>query len=554
MARGVGYGALCTAHYLLARRARMSDPSAATSSDDNRRVMIETPPTSILGILGRLGPGLIIAGSIVGSGELIATTKTGSEAGFWLLWLILIGCVIKVFVQVEFGRDAIVRGKTSMEAMGEVPGPRITGRGNWLIWYYMIMFLASAGQLGGIVGSVGQALSISVPLTASGKTFNAIANTEAKTKIAEAEQDIAEKQLAAAPSASIQGRANELRQRVDSLKSTRASLGEKPPMNYDPQIWATLIAVITSILLVIGRYKLIENSTTAMVAAFTLTTVATVIALQFTTGWAITAQDIINGFSFRLPPSSQAGSGQALATALATFGIIGVGASELVAYPYWCLEKGYARFTGPRDDTEAWASRARGWLNVLRWDAWCSMVIYTIATVAFYLLGAATLGRLGLHPGGFELVRTLTMMYEPVFGAAAQTIFLIGAFAVLYSTFFVANAGHARVLSDAARVMHLGEPTPEANRTRVKWLSGGLPFLCLAIYLAMPSEPQQLVLISGMIQALMLPMLSAAALYFRYQRSDPRVVPGKLWDVFLWISAFGMLVSAGCLIYTKLQA
>src|SRR5690606_4290602 len=179
------------------------------------------------------------------------------------------------------------------------------------------------------------------------------------------------------------------------------------PTHYDSQIWASIVAVITSILLVVGRYKLIEFSTTTLVAAFTLTTVATVIALQFTTSWAISAQDIINGLSFRLPPSSQDGSKQALATALAAFGIIGVGASELVAYPYWCLEKGYARFTGPRDKSSAWAARARGWMNVLRWDAWCSMIVYAIATIAFYLLGAATLGRIGLHPGGFDLIRTL---------------------------------------------------------------------------------------------------------------------------------------------------
>ena len=60
---------------------------------------IKDPPNTIPGILRQLGPGLIVAGSIVGSGELIATTVTGAKAGFWLLWLILIGCVIKVFVQ-----------------------------------------------------------------------------------------------------------------------------------------------------------------------------------------------------------------------------------------------------------------------------------------------------------------------------------------------------------------------------------------------------------------------------------------------------------------------
>src|SRR5690349_10620461 len=87
------------------------------------------PPIDVRRILLRLGPGLIIAASIVGSGELIATTKTGAEAGFWLLWLIILGCVIKVFVQVELGRDAIVRGKTTLDALSEVPGPRIPGRG-----------------------------------------------------------------------------------------------------------------------------------------------------------------------------------------------------------------------------------------------------------------------------------------------------------------------------------------------------------------------------------------------------------------------------------------
>lgn len=514
-------------------------------SADHRSTMHENPPTSLSGILSRLGPGLIIAGSIVGSGELIATTKTGAEAGFWLLWLILIGCVIKVFVQVELGRDAIVRGKTTMDALGEVPGPRIAGRGNWLIWYYIIMFLASAAQLGGIVGSVGQALSISVPLTAEGRLFNDIANVETKLKTLSAERDAPQHAgVTIKPE-----RIAELTKEISELEARRSALGDRPKRFYDPQIWATITAVITSILLVVGRYKLIEWSTTTFVAAFTATTIGTVIALQFTDFWAITWTDLRNGFSFRLPPSGQAGSTTALATALATFGIIGVGASELVSYPYWCLEKGYARYTGPRDDSAAWGERARGWLNVLRWDAWCSMVIYTIATLAFYLLGAAILGRVGLNPGGFELVRTLTAMYEPVFGNWAPFLFLIGAFAVLYSTFFVANAGHARVLADVARVMNLGVTTDADKKVAIRWLSGILPFVCLGIYIMVPEEPQQLVLISGMVQALMLPMLAGAALFFRYQRGDARVAPGKAWDVFLWISSAGMLFAAVCLIY-----
>ena len=60
-------------------------------------------------------PGLVIAGSIVGSGELIATTATGAEAGFWLLWLIIVGCVIKVFVQVEFNQQTYTGKAASVD-------------------------------------------------------------------------------------------------------------------------------------------------------------------------------------------------------------------------------------------------------------------------------------------------------------------------------------------------------------------------------------------------------------------------------------------------------
>ena len=95
------------------------------------KVQWKTPPRHSRGILRSLGPGMIIAGSIVGSGELVATTKTGAEAGFWLLWLILIGCVIKVFAQVEFGRDAITRGEGTLGSLNQVPGPRL--RVNWIV-------------------------------------------------------------------------------------------------------------------------------------------------------------------------------------------------------------------------------------------------------------------------------------------------------------------------------------------------------------------------------------------------------------------------------------
>src|SRR5262249_13145133 len=151
-------------------------------------------------------------------------------------------------------------------------------------------------------------------------------------------------------------------------------------------------------------------------------------------GWG----DIQEGFSLKAFTLSSS----AIAAAFATFGITGVGASELYAYPYWCLEKGYARFAGPRTDSPEWPARAKGWMRVMYLDAWVSMVVFTVATVAFYMLGAVVLHRQDppLVPAKDKMIATLSEMYVPAFGPWTQIAFLIGAWAVLFKTLYVASA------------------------------------------------------------------------------------------------------------------
>jgi Mn2+/Fe2+ NRAMP family transporter len=472
------------------------------------------PPKTLGGILKQLGPGLIIAGSIVGSGELIATTLAGARAGFVLLWLIIIGCVIKVFVQIEFGKYAITHGRSTLDGMNEVPGPRFGGRKgqriNWVNWFWLIFIVVALAQMGGIISGVGQALSIPMPLTETGEALNAHQNEMISAKL----QD-------------------------------QAPPTSEAPIAHDALIWATIVTLISIPLLVIGRYRLIQNVSTVLVAAFTFITIGNLFVLQAQPEWAVTWSELVAGMSFQLP--KEAG----LTAALAAFGIIGVGATELIQYPYWCIEKGYAKWTGPRDDSEAWANRAEGWLRVLKWDAWCSMVVYTVSTIAFYLLGAAILSRKGLVPEKAELVRTLSEMYVPVFGDWAQMVFLFGAFAVLYSTFFIATASHARVLSDAMRVFGLsnGGETSYVFWTRI--FCGVLPLLFLGCFAFISKNPEQLVLAGGFMGALMLPLLGVTALYGRYRRCDDRLRPSAMWDVFLWISVAGLFIAGGWALYDK---
>ncbi len=455
-------------------------------ADDGAREFRD-PPRTLFAALRSIGPGLILAGAIVGTGELIQTTHLGARAGFTLLWLVVLSCFIKVFVQIELGRYTVSSGVTTFEAFRRLPGP-----GLLLVLWCAFMVVVTQFQIGAMIGGVGQALHQVAPALNS------------------------------------------------TLRPAAATRPELP--------WAVLITLITAAVLVTGSYRLIERAMTVLVVCFTVVTITCVVALppQFAVSWS----DLGAGFTFRVPRA-------AIGAAFAMLGITGVGATELLIYPYWCFEKGYARATGS-PGSPGWLERARGWLAVMRLDAWISMVLYTVSTLAFFLLGAAVLHQNtageGLPGTVAELLAVLSRMYEPVMGVRGSQWFLvIGAFAVLYSTLFAATAGSSRLLADFLIVCGLVPGRDQATRTRwTRVFCLALPLLGLALFVAV-ANPVLMVTIGGMIQALSLPPIAAAAVYLRYRQTDPQLQPGRLWDVLLWSSLLVLTVAAGYLLFASLS-
>jgi hypothetical protein len=299
--------------------------------------------------------------------------------------------------------------------------------------------------------------------------------------------------------------------------------------------WAAGVALATAALLVSGRYGMVERVSTVLVVLFTLSNVAAVLLLQGT-AFTLTAGDLGEGLSFRLPDE--------VITAFAVFGITGVGAAELIYYPIWCLEKGYARAVGPRDDSPEWYARARGWMRVMKYDAWLSMVVYTIGTLSFYLLGAAILNREGLTVGNVDAISTLGRMYTHALGDSGRWLFYVGAFMVLYSTLFVSTASNARLAADAGRLAGVFTFRSAADRLRViRWGVVVLPIATMLVYVRFESLVT-LVLIGGVAQAMMLPFLAGGAVYFHHRHIPPGLRSGRAWTVFLW-AAFVAMSSVG---------
>ena len=126
---------------------------------------VRNAPSNFFGKLKYLGPGFILSASVVGSGELISTTTLGAKAGFITLWVIIVSCIVKVAIQLEFGKQAIRTGETVMASLNRLGGPRLGRRSvNWSLWTWFFLWLFKPLQLGGIIGGVAITLNMAFPL------------------------------------------------------------------------------------------------------------------------------------------------------------------------------------------------------------------------------------------------------------------------------------------------------------------------------------------------------------------------------------------------------
>ena len=426
---------------------------------------IKEPPTTFTQSLKFLGPGFILSASIVGSGELIATTTLGAKAGYVAFWVIIVSCLAKVAVQLEFGKYTILTGQTAMTAFNKLQGPMI-GKARWTVWMVFLLILLKIIQLGGMIGSSGIVLNMLMP----------------------------------------------------GIPIT---------------IWIFIIALSLAVLIYKGFYTVVEKASLFMTMMFTVLTITAVFFLTYTP-YAITLSDLLSGLRLQLPR-------EVVGVAIGAFGITGVASDEIIAYNYWCIEKGYAAYTGPRRDSDDWRRRAKGWINVMYLDATVAMVIYTLVTAAFYLLGAAVLHERGAIPEGNQLIETVALIYTESLGPGVRTIYLVGAFFVLYSSLFAALAAWSRMYSDIfGQLGWIDFFNVNQRKKVIALLAWALPFVWAITYLFV-NLPVVMILSGGVVGSIMLFLTVFAALNFRYRNVLPAFRPSTFYDVALWISILSII-------------
>jgi manganese transport protein len=283
-------------------------------------------------------------------------------------------------------------------------------------------------------------------------------------------------------------------------------------------------------------YKVIERGSIGLTIIFTFLTLLSLLALQ-STPLAVTGTELISGLTFTIPP-------EMLFYAWAAFGITGIGGDEILVYNYWLLEKGYAARTGPRDGSADWTARAKGWIQVMRTDAILSMIIYTVVTAAFYLLGAAVLHRLGELPQDKDLLQRLSLIYTESLGTWAKWAYLSGAFAVLASTMLAATGAWARQFADAAgQFGYIDFLNPRQRNRAIRIFTWLFPCLWAVMFLIM-RDSATMVLIGGAATMAVLFVVVFACIWFRLRTLPEELKPGKWYDVALVVSILAILAVA----------
>ena len=309
-------------------------------------------------------------------------------------------------------------------------------------------------------------------------------------------------------------------------------IGGDPISTMSIGIWVLILVVIAIAVHIANRYEIVENLSTILVGLVTLFAIAMVFMVQFT-DFAWSVADLSDGLRFQIAAGG-------MGVALAMFGMTGVGAGEITAYNFWVVEKGYAAWSGPNDGSESWVRRARGWIKVMKVDAWVAWIIYTTSTAAFYMLGAAVLHPQGLEPKGTDVMETISSIFDTAVGQWGGTLFLIGAGVALFKTIIANVPSLGRQVTNTLSVFGAFDWTDMAVRN--KWMRIVMVILPITwgTLAVLVQSPLQLVIIAGILNALFLMGVAVATLYLSHTQTDPRVKDGNVFMVFLVISAIAI--------------
>ncbi len=355
----------------------------------NPRSSIKTPVTG-LAILAVLGPSIVWVSEYIGTGEVILATRNGAIFGAGILWVVISGIFLKVWIGMSGARYTVCTGEGMMDLFSRMPGPK-----NWAVWLVLVTMLVSATVAAGAVATAaGVFLGSLLPIS------------------------------------------NSLGGWIATLFAFLVAWTGK--FN-----WLKLVMSILVLMMVVGVLYVASTVFPGWEAFFRgLVPHAPVVP-----EWAQN-QGIEDNPWKEILPLLGFGAGGFASQVWYTYWVIGAGYGAAKKDGYGKA----ADINELKKLDVADAGKLKGWSRIIYFDSSFAMFLGIVITAGFVLSGAGVLGRAQLAPSGANVALELSEIFASRWAEAGGFLFLLGGTAALMATLVGHMAGWPRLLADAFRI------------------------------------------------------------------------------------------------------
>ena len=217
------------------------------------------------------------------------------------------------------------------------------------------------------------------------------------------------------------------------------------------QLYSTAVIVLAIILVVSGRYKVVEKVASVMAGLLVMLVIVTSIKVFKSTDAFV--QGLIPGIPQNLD----------MQFVMPWLGFILAGAAGIMWFSYWVVAREYG---GPQLDqedieqqeseedlNEATSERLKRWMKVMSNTAAIGVVGGGLVIVCFLILGTELLKPEGIVPQGIDVAKDLSRLLSDVWGRAGFWMLIISITIALAGTILSNQDGWGRMFADATLIL-----------------------------------------------------------------------------------------------------
>lgn len=287
-----------------------------------------------------------------------------------------------------------------------------------------------------------------------------------------------------------------------------------------------LIIVITGLIVLLGRYKLVEMLAVVCGVLLSLAVMTAAITI-FPDG-----KKMIEGLMPILPESVEYGE------VLPWLGFMLAGAAGLMWFSNWVQARGYG-VSGDEDENNYHIDRAndtaikklRGWLRQMSISNTLAVVGALLVAIAFLILGTELLQPEGLIPAEDKMSEVLGKLLGQLWGPVGFWFMIAAVFVSFWTTVLTNQDGWSRMYASGTNIL-LRQFSVTGKWTRVQTLRKvyvvGLLVVAPCVLYAIIGKPVSLLMVAGGIEAAHIPVVAFLALYLNKTQLPQGLSPSPL--------------------------